>query len=318
MNLWWQTHARARHGYGVTMPSSHRTVVVAGAANLAIAVAKAAAALFTGSASLWAEALHSFADTGNQVLLFIGLRKSGRSPDERHPFGHGQERYFWSFLAALGIFVVGGLLSIGEGVRSLLNPEPVRSPWIGIAVLIVAGAFEGYSWRTARVQLRDEARKRRRSVAEHLARASDPSPTAVYLEDSAALVGIGLALAALLLDVFTGWTFWDGVAGVAIGVLLIVVALLLARRNKSLLLDESVPEDVMGDLRSRLRLAGATTERLVAVYVGPSQVLVCADLRIGEALLQRPAADLVEAVEALRHTMLALPHVIATEITVAR
>jgi cation diffusion facilitator family transporter len=295
-------------------PSSHRTVVVAGAANLAIALAKTVAAALTGSAGLWAEAAHSFADTGNQALLFVGLRKSRGGADERHPFGYGQERYFWSFLAAIGIFVIGGLLSIGEGIRSLLNPEPVRSAWVGIAVLVVAAAFEGYSWYTARRQLRTEARARRRSVIEHVSTASDPSPTAVYLEDSAALIGIALALTALILDLLTGRSVWDGIAGVAIGVLLIVVAVLLARRTKSLLLDESVPADVMDDLRHHLRMDGATTQRLVAVYVGPSQILVCADLRPEDGLLTGPADELVNAVAALREHMLKLPHVVAAEI----
>src|SRR5690349_11452890 len=119
-----------QHGGG----DSKRTIVVAVIANLAIAVAKTVAALLTGSTSMWAEAAHSLADTGNEVLLFVGLRRSVKRPDERHPFGYGQERYFWAFLAALGIFLIGGALSIGEGIRSLLLPEPVESLWVGIGV----------------------------------------------------------------------------------------------------------------------------------------------------------------------------------------
>src|SRR3954464_400344 len=137
---------------------SYRTVVVAVAANLAIALAKIVAALLTGSASMWAEALHSIADTGNEVLLFVGLHKSTRAPDRSRPFGYGQERFFWAFLAALGIFLIGGALSVGEGVRSLLLPEPVESLWVGIVVLVVAAGFESYSWHTARQQLREGAR----------------------------------------------------------------------------------------------------------------------------------------------------------------
>lgn len=296
--------------------SSHRTVIIAAATNFAVAVVKAVLALFTGSASLWAEAAHSTADTGNQLLLFVGLRKSSKGKDRHHPFGHGQERYFWSFLAAIGIFVVGGLLSIGEGLRSLLSPEPVRSVWLGIAVLVVAALFEGYSWLTARRQLTGEARRRQRSLVQHLTRASDPSPTAVYLEDSAALIGIGLALTALILDALTGWRAWDGIAGVCIGVLLIVVAVLLARRNKSLLLEESVPDDVLHDLRAELHMDGAQTERLSAIYIGPGQILICAHLRLGPDLLNGPASELVDAVNTLRRHMLDLPLVVETEITV--
>src|SRR5690348_964527 len=183
---------------------STRTILVAVAANLAIAVAKTVAGLLSGSASMWAEAAHSYADTGNEVLLWIGLRRSVRVPDERHPFGYGQERFFWAFLAAMGIFVIGGALSIGEGIRGLLLPEPLESVWIGVGVLVVAFLFEGYSWRTARRQLRAESEQRQRSMTSHLKLASDPSAPTVFLEDSAALVGIGLAMAGLVLHAVTG------------------------------------------------------------------------------------------------------------------
>src|SRR5512133_2155730 len=144
--------------------ASFRTVVVAVVINLAIFVAKGLAALLTGSAALWAETLHSLADTGNEVLLFVGVRRSGRPADDRHPYGYGQERWFWAFLAALGIFVVGGALSIAEGVYSLISPEPLEDVGIGVAVLVVSLALEAFSWRTARNQLRAEARARHRSL----------------------------------------------------------------------------------------------------------------------------------------------------------
>ncbi|WP_433064189.1 cation diffusion facilitator family transporter [Dactylosporangium sp. CS-033363] len=298
--------------------SSTRTVLVAAGANLAIAVAKAVAALITGSAAMWAETMHSFADTGNEVLLFLGLRRSKRKPDRKHPFGYGQERYFWAFLAALGIFLVGGLLSIGEGVRSLLVPEPLERPWIGIVVLIVSAGFETWSWLTARRQLREDARARRRSVREHLVRASDPSATTVYLEDSAALIGIALALAAIVLHMITGWAWWDPAASMAIGVLLAVVAWLLARRSKALLIDAAAPDDVMETLRDSIGPQPWIEEvrELRAVYVGPSQLLVTLDVAPSGELRTRPGGELVDRVTDLRERLLRHPAVADAVITV--
>lgn len=276
------------------------TVLVAVAANLAIAIAKIVAGVLTGSASMWAEAAHSVADTGNEVLLLVGLRKSKKGPDHRHPFGYGQERYFWTFLAALGIFLVGGVLSIGEGIRSLLAPEPVESLWIGVGVLVMAAFFESYSWYTAHKQLRTEAREQGRSMRHHLRHASDPSATTVFLEDTAALIGLAVALAALVLHAVTGWAGWDAIGSLTIGLLLIVVAYLLAKRSKGLLLEESAPEDVLGPIRERVEREDwvAGIRDLHGVWVGPSQLLV--NLRVTPVGDQ----DLVGRVTRLRHALL--------------
>jgi cation diffusion facilitator family transporter len=296
---------------------STRTVVVAVIANLAIAVAKIVAALLTGSASMWAEAAHSVADTGNEVLLFIGLRRSVKGPDEARPFGYGQERYFWAFLAALGIFLVGGTLSIGEGVRSLLLPEPLESLWVGVTVLVVAAGFEAYSWHTARKQLRRDAAEQDRTMRQHLKRASDPSATTVFLEDSAALIGLAVALVALVLHATTGWAGWDAVGSIVIGVLLIVVAFLLARRSKALLLEESAPADVIDPIRDRVRAAAWVDDLpdIHAVYVGPSSLLV--NLWVAPAGPARggSAAELVRQAAELRRELLADPGIAQVTIT---
>ena len=302
---------------GESKGGSTRTVVVAVVANLVIAVAKTFAALLTGSASMWAEAAHSVADTGNELLLFVGLRRSTRPPDAERPFGYGQERFFWAFLAALGIFLVGGVLSIGEGIRSMLLPEPLDSLWIGVGVLVVAAVFEGYSWHTARRQLRGEARDRDRSMVEHLARASDPSATTVFLEDTAALIGLAVALAALLLHALTGWAGWDAIGSVVIGTLLIVVAALLARRCKSLLLEESAPSDVLEPIRERVNRAGWVGEltELHAVYVGPSDLLINLWITPSPAGLDATAGELVEHVGRLRGDLMADPVVAQVTVT---
>jgi cation diffusion facilitator family transporter len=297
--------------------ASRRTVLVAGAANLGIAIAKAVAAVLTGSAALWAETLHSIADTANEVLLLVGLRRSRRPRDASHPLGYGQERYFWAFLAAIGIFLIGGLLSIGEGVRALLFPEPLESPWLGIGVIVIAMGFEGYSWSVARRQLRTDASRRSRSVAQHLVRTSDPSATTVYLEDSAALIGLALALLALVLRQVTGQDFWDPAASMAIGVVLAAVSYLLARRSKALLIDESVPADVLADVRAIFAPATwiADLSTLDAVYVGPAQILVTAQVVPTRALLAGPADTLLRHAAALRADLLRSPAIIEAAIT---
>jgi cation diffusion facilitator family transporter len=297
--------------------ASTRTVVVAVTVNIAIAVAKAIAAALTGSAALWAETAHSVADTGNEVLLFIGLRRSRRPKDARHPFGYGQERWFWTLLAALGIFVVGGILSIIEGVNAIRAPRPLESVPVGVAVLVVSLILEAVSWRTARVQLRDEARARQRSMTEHLRRASDPTAATVFLEDTAALTGLGLALIAIFLHWLTGWEGWDAGASILIGVLLVGVAFLLARRSKGLLIDESAPDDVLTRLRDRISAEFWVREirELTAVYVGPGRLLVTMDLLPTVEMSRRPAAELVGQVDELRADLCALDVIGDAEIT---
>ena len=291
--------------------ASVRTVLVAVAANLLVALAKGVAAAVTGSAALLAETTHSVADAFNEALLYVGVRRGARPVDERHPFGYGQARYAWSLLAAVGIFVVGGLFAIDDGIRTLRDPEPVTDVPVGVAVLLVSAALEGVSWRTARRQLRAEAAARHLDLSEYLATSSDPTPTAVFLEDSAALLGLALAMAALLLRVVTGSALWDGAASLLIGLLLIVVAYLLIRRNLALLIDEGAPADV----RDRLRRAVAAepwvaeVADLTAVYVGPKQLLVLAHV------VPVDGADLTAGVGRLRRRLLSLPTIAAVEVT---
>jgi cation diffusion facilitator family transporter len=310
----WGTPIEGRGGGG-----SLRTVVVAVVANVAVALAKAVAAVLTGSAALLAEALHSIADSGNEALLLVGLHRSSRSADAAHPLGYGQERYFWSFLAAIGIFLIGGILSIVEGVHSLLEPEPLTSPWLGIGVLVAAAFFESYSWTVARRQLRRGAEDRGRSIAQHIERASDPSATTVYLEDSAALVGIAMALLALILHLVTGQAVWDAAASIGIGVLLIVVAYLLARRSKALLIDESAPADVLSPIREAIGQHRwvADVRRLEGFYVGPSRLLVIARIQIVEELRTGPAEDLLRGVATLRAELLRSPAIAEVALSIA-
>ena len=291
--------------------ASLRTVVVAVAANLLIAVAKGVAALLTGSAAMLAETTHSIADTFNEALLYVGVRSGARPADERHPFAYGKAGYIWSLLAAVGIFVVGGLFAIAVGVQTLRRPEPVTNVAVGVAVLLVSAGLEATSWRRARRQLRSEAAARHLDLGEHLITSSDATPTAVFLEDSAALVGIALALAALVLHITTGSALWDGAASLLIGLLLIAVAVVLMRRNLALLTDEAAPADI----RERLRQAVARepwvaeVAELTAVYIGPRHLLVLAHV------VPVDGADLPANIGRLRRRLLAVPAIAAVEIT---
>jgi cation diffusion facilitator family transporter len=294
-----------------TEDASARTVVVAIAANLLVGVAKGVAAVLTGSAALLAETTHSIADTANEVLLYVGVRHGARPADDRHPLGYGQARYFWSLLAAVGIFVIGGLLAIADGVQSLRHPEPLTNVPVGVAVLLVSAGLEGLSWRTAHRQLRAEASARHLDLGEYVAVSSDPTPTTVFLEDSAALVGLALALVALVLHLVTGSAVWDGAASLLIGLLLIGVALVLMRRNGALLIDEAAPAEVRQRLRQGVAAEPWVAEvaELTAVYVGPRQLLVLAHVVPVED------ADLLGGIVRLRRRLLSVPAVAAVEIT---
>jgi cation diffusion facilitator family transporter len=272
----------------------------------------------TGSAALWAETAHSVADTGNEILLFVGLRRSGRPADARHPFGYGQERWFWTLLAALGLFVVGGVLSVSKGIDTIRDRPPVEDVAVGVVVLLVSIVLESISWRTAHRQLRAEAEARNRTLAQHLARGSDPTAATVFLEDTAALIGLGLALPALILHAVTGSAWWDAGASIAIGLLLCAVAYLVARRAKRLLIDESAAPEALDRLRERLAAETwvADVPTVVAVYVGPGRLLVNAQVVPTEDTCARPAHHLIHLLSVLRADLLTAEAISDAEITV--
>jgi len=262
------------------------SVLTALAANSTIAVAKGIAAVLTGSPALLAETLHTIADAGNEVLLWIALRRSRRPPDASHPLGYGPERYYWALLAAVGMFVVGGALSLWEGVHALIDPPALDTFWVGVAVLIVALVLDSVSRFVALRQLRRQAAERRLTVRELLRESPDPTVVTVYLEDSIDVLGAALALVALVLHRVTGSALPDALATIAIGLLLGYVALKLTSRNRQLLANQGVPERYVDQLRERLTaVAGVeAVTRLEAVYLGPGEVLVAADVRMQPGL----------------------------------
>ena len=262
------------------------SVLAALAANTAIATAKGIAAALTGSPALLAETFHTIADAGNEVLLFIAIRRSRHPPDATHPFGYGPERYYWALLAAIGMFLVGGAVSIWDGIRALVHPPELEAFWVGVAVLVVAIVLDGLSRVVALRALRVQAARREVTVRELLRESPDPTVITVYLEDTIDVLGAVLALIALVLHRVTGSAVTDALASIVIGGLLCFIASRLTRRNRQLLTNQAVPERYVEQLRARLESeAGiSAVTNLEAVYLGPGEVLVAADVAMADGL----------------------------------
>jgi cation diffusion facilitator family transporter len=265
---------------------SFGSVLAALAANITIAVAKGIAAAFTGSPALLAETLHTVADAGNEVLLFIAIRRSRQPPDASHPFGYGPERYYWALLAAIGMFVVGGAVSIWDGIRALIHPPALEAFWVGVGVLVIALVLDGLSRTVALRQLRTQAARRQLSVRELLRESADPTVVTVYFEDTIDVLGALLALTALVLHRVTGSGLPDALATIAIGLLLCYLASALTRRNRALLTNQAVPERYVQQLREQLKMRAEirSVTSLEAVYLSPTEVLVAADVQLTDGL----------------------------------
>ena len=267
------------------MAAESRTAVAAAfIGNAALALLKGVAAAVTGSASMLAETFHSIADTGNQALLFLGMRLARRPPDRRHPFGHGHDVYFWAFVVSMMLFSVGGGFSIWEGVRHIRHPPEVASRAWAYGVLAGAIVFEAGSLAVALVSLRRV--KGRRSVREYWRDARDPTLLTVVCEDSAALVALGVAGAGNALAQLTGRPAWDAAASIVIGLILIGIATLLALENYSLLLGETAPAHVRRTIERVLRDDGAVraVRELRTMHLGPRSLLVVASVELAPGL----------------------------------
>lgn len=265
--------AAAKHG-----GESGLTVVVALGANLLIAVAKTAAAILTGAASMLAEAAHSWADTGNEVFLLIAQRKAAKPVDESHPLGYGREVYVWSMFAAIGLFAVGAGVSVTHGVQELIHPEPASDFLVAYVVLAVSFLLEGISFLQANRQARREASKRETELLDHILATSDPTVRAVFFEDAAALIGILIAAVGIGLHQVTGSAVPDAVGSILVGVLLGVVAVVLIQRNRRFLVgeyaDARVSAAVVGQLLEQPEIARVTS--LSLQYVGAQQLSLVA------------------------------------------
>jgi cation diffusion facilitator family transporter len=271
------------------------------AANLGIAVTKFAAFAITGSASLLAESVHSVADSGNQALLLLGRSRAARAQTEEHPFGFGRERYFYAFVVAVVLFTGGAAFSVFEGIHKIIHPEPVRSPAVAFAVLVIAMVLESLSLRTA-VRESNQVRGRHGWLA-FIRRAKAPELPAVLLEDMAALAGLVFALVGVTLAVITGDGVWDGAGSLAIGALLAVVAVILAVETKSLLIGESASREVERAIVAALE-AGDEVERVIhlrTLHMGPESLLVAAKISVrGSARADAVAAGIDAAERRVR------------------
>jgi cation diffusion facilitator family transporter len=260
-----------------------RAVIAAFAANLGIAVIKFVAFLLTGSASMLAESVHSVADTGNQVLLFVGRGRSIRPASDEHPFGFGRERYFYGFVVSVMLFTVGAAFSIYDGVHKILHPEAVRSPGIAFGVLALSAVLEAFSLRTG---IREaNAVRGDRNWGTFIRRSKAPELPVVLLEDTAALIGLAFAFAGVGLSVLTDNGRWDGAGSLGIGLLLATAAAILAVEMKSLLIGEAASPDMQRMIIAALE-DGPEVVRVIhmrTVHMSPESVLVAAKIAIHQS-----------------------------------
>jgi cation diffusion facilitator family transporter len=281
------------------MPTSSKKVIYAALiGNLLVAATKFAAAAITGSAAMLSEAVHSLVDTGNEVLLLHGLRRAARPADQAHPFGHGREIYFWSFVVALSVFALGAGVSVYEGILHIRQPEPITRPMVNYVVLALALVFEGASWRVALKGFRGE--KGEQSFLEAARRSKDPTTFMVLFEDSAAVLGLFIALAGTVAAQVFDRPVLDGVASIAIGVLLALVSAFLARESKGLLIGEPA-QSAVSDAICAIVTAQPGVERangLFTVHVGPRQVVAGITVDFRDDLTARQVEDIVARVEA--------------------
>ncbi|WP_205649392.1 cation diffusion facilitator family transporter [Agromyces sp. LHK192] len=275
------------------------TVLIALAANALIAIAKSVAAWLTGSASMLAEAAHSWADTGNEVLLVIAERRSARPADRRHPFGYGKDAYVWSMFAAFGLFTVGAVVSIQHGISELVDPEPASDYVIAYVVLGISFVLEGVSFTRALRQARGDARRRRVGTLSHVVSSSNPTLRAVFAEDAAALVGLVIAFTGVLLHQVTGSPVPDAIGSILVGVVLAIVAVVLIARNRAFLIGEAVDDAVRDEVLGRL-LALPDIDRVTQLhleYVGPGRVLLIAAVDLAGDEPERHVAEELRRLE---------------------
>jgi cation diffusion facilitator family transporter len=292
--------------------STRRTVLTAGLANLVIAVGKLAAGLVTGSSAMLAEAAHSVADTVNQVFLLASLKSGARPADAEHPFGYGQERYFWSLLAAVGIFVAGAGFSIFDGVLAITHGMRTDDVVIAYVVLGVSFIAEGTSLTQATSQLRGEARQRRRGLLDHVRRSPDTTVKAALFEDTAALIGLVLAAAGLALESVTGSPVWDGAASIAIGLLLVVVAYKLGGASREGLIGHAIDPEEQRLIAAEIRSTPGIDDviELRTMHLGPDSVIVAARVAFSDDISADRAEEIAGDIDRrLRERMSVMPHV---------
>ncbi|MEY4373810.1 MAG: hypothetical protein RL219_2579 [Actinomycetota bacterium] len=285
--------------YSFVQEGSKKAILAAFCANLGIAIAKFVGFAFTRSAGMLAEAGHSLADTGNQALLLLGSRRARRAPDRRNPFGHGRERYFWSFIVALVLFSMGGLFALYEGIKKLAHPHETKNLPVAIVILAVAIALETASLATA-VREANHVRPAGMSWWTFIRTSRSPELPVVLLEDTGAEVGLIFAFVGVLLSHFTHDPVWDSIASIAIGVLLTVIAIILAVEMKASLLGETASTESEARIRAAANEHPAVRSviHLKTQHIGPEQLLVGIKVEFDHSLSVADLATAIDGVEA--------------------
>lgn len=297
---------------------SRKAIIAAFFANLGIAAAKFVGFIVTGSAGLLAEAGHSLADTGNQGLLMFGSKRSSRPADRAHPFGYGPERYFWSFVVALVLFSMGGLFALYEGINKLQHPHEIEGAALAYGILIVAIVLETFSLRTA-VKEANHSRGDR-SWWKYIRTAKSPELPVVLLEDVGAEAGLIVALAGLTLAETTGNPRWDAAGSIAIGVLLVAIAIILAIEMKGLLIGESASDtDIDAAQRAITGTDGVLgVIHLRTLHLGPDQLLVAAKVEFDHSFDVPRLATAIDAVETALRAAVPAAHTVYLEPDIRR
>ena len=272
-------------------------ILAAFLANMGIAVTKFVGFVITGSSSLLAESIHSVADSSNQGLLFLGGRQAGRAPTELHQFGYGRVRYFWAFVVAVVLFTLGGLFSAYEGYHKIAEPHEIESPAVAIAILVVAMVMEGNALRTAARHARPQ--RGDRSWVRYIRETRNPELPTLLLEDTGALLGLAFALLGVVLALITGEPVFDGIGTLAIGVLLLCIAVVLAIEMRSLLIGEAASPDLQARIEAEFE-RGPGVRRVIHVltqHLGPDELLVAAKLEFDPSLTTQQLVEAIDAIE---------------------
>ncbi|GHB34589.1 cation transporter [Pseudovibrio japonicus] len=276
---------------------SKKVIFAALAGNTLIAITKFAAAAYTGSAAMMSEGIHSLVDTGNQGLLLLGMKRAEKPADKKHPFGYGSEIYFWAFVVAIMIFAVGAGISLYEGIQKIIHPHPIQSAAIAYVVLGLAIVFEGWAWTVAYKEFKKT--KGARPFLAAVRDSKDPTVFTVLFEDTAAMLGLLVALAGIYGAQTFGIVWLDGAASVVIGLILAGTAFVLALETKGLLIGESASDELVASVREILLAPAAVTgvNEIRTLHIGPNDVLLAASLDFEDALTAGAVEEVIFSLE---------------------
>ncbi|MEH2381435.1 MAG: cation diffusion facilitator family transporter [Nostoc sp.] len=277
--------------------SSNKAIFAAMGANLAIAITKFIAASITGSSAMMSEGIHSVVDTVDQLVLLLGIRRSQKPADASHPFGYGQELYFWTFIVALLVFAIGGGMSIYQGIIHLINPSPLEDPKWNYIVLAIAILLEGFSWIVALREFLPT--KGKQNFWQAIKNSKDPTVLTILCEDTAAILGLIVAFIGIFLGHLFNNVYLDGIASIIIGIILAIVAVVLARESKGLLLGESADPKTIANIRSLSKTEPGVKEviRILTMQLAPQEVLLNLEIQFSQNLTGEEIALTVESLE---------------------